>query len=137
MNQYQQPPGRWLEVIVGILCLAIGLVFLWLATLVAVNASLGLGAVVGMFALGACCVWFTSIAYRLVLGRKNKYGGLLSTLSLQAWCVILGICFIGMIGFSVYMGDPVLVIGSVSMAIACWYGFGLAKQRRSKWHEHT
>lgn len=137
MNQYQQPVGRGLELVVATICLGIGILFWWLAALVIINVSFGIAAVVGTAVLVIIGFWFSGIAYRLLLRRRNSGGGLLSTISLQVWCIVLGMSSIGLCGFAIYMGEPKLFIGGSVMAVACWSGLKLSMQRRATSHENT
>lgn len=131
MSLYEDPAGRGLEVLIGLVVAFISLVFLALILLVISEAPLTMGAVIGGFILALCSLWFGQLAYRLLFNKKNKNGGLFSNLSLKFWCVFFGISSAILTVFGLISGSISTALGGVGMIIACTYGWKVANKRNS------
>ncbi len=129
MSSYEEPAGRWLEVLIGLLVAFISLVFLGLVFLVISEASLSIASVIGSFILALCSYWFGQLSYRLVLNKKNKNGGLFSNWGLKFWCVFFGVGSVIVIIFCLISNSISMALGSLGMLIACTYGWKVANKR--------
>jgi hypothetical protein len=129
MSLYEEPVGRWLEVLVGLLVAFISLVFLGLVFLLISEASLSIATVIGGFILALCSYWFGQLSFRLVLNRKNSDGGLFSNGGLKFWCIFFGINSVIVIVFCLISNSILMVLGSLGMLVACIYGWKVANNR--------
>ena len=131
MNQYQQSPGRFLEVIVGLITLAISLIFFGLLTILVKNSSFSYSALLGGAALVLCTYWFGAISIRLLLNRPQKNGGLFSIGGLKFWCIFLGVTSVATVLLATYLGHFGAAIGSIGLSIACYKGWKMALAREN------
>ena len=129
MNQFEQPPGRFLEVIVGIITSLISLVFGLLLFILAQNSGFSYASLIGALLLLFAVYWFGLISYRLLLKRPNRNGGLFSVGGLKFLSVFVGLSTLAAVPLAVYMGHWGAVIGCLCMTVACAKGWKMAGRR--------
>lgn len=129
MNQYEQPPGRFLEVIVGLITSFISLVFCGLFLMLAFNAGLKYITFIGGSVLLLTIYWFGLISVRLISNIPNKNGGLFSIGGLKFLCIFLGVSMAAVSPLALYMGHWSALIGCTCMSFGCFKGWQMAVVR--------
>lgn len=129
MNQYHERPGRFIEVIVGIITTIITTIFAVLFFMLTNNAGLKYVTVVVGFALVFFTYWFGLISYRLLLNRPNKSGGLFSVGGLKFLSAFLGASFLALAIVAIYIGHWGLSISCIGMVLGCLKGWQMAGNR--------
>lgn len=129
MNQYQEPPGRFLEVIVGVVTTLIAVVFGGLFLILVLNAGLRYVTFIGGAILLLATYWFGLISFRLILNRPNKHGGLFSIGGLRFLSVFVGLSALAVFPFALYKGHWAAVVGCICLSIGCYRGWQLASHR--------
>lgn len=132
MDFYEQPLGRGLEIVVGIILLFIALVFTALICLIVSNFPWSYTVVLGTVILGFCSFWFGKLGYRLVFNKPRNGGGLLSNNGLKFGCIFFGVSSIILCMLSITQQDLVTALCGLSMLVACLFGWQVAKKRSSK-----
>ena len=129
MNQYQNPPGRFFEVLVGLVTTFIALVFGGLFLMLALNAGLKYVTLIGGAFLLLATYWFGLISFRLVLNKPNKKGGLFSVGGLRFLSAFIGLSALAVSPLALYMGHWGAVIGGICLSIGCYQGWQMAGRR--------
>jgi hypothetical protein len=129
MNQYQEPPGRFLEVIVGVVTTFIALVFGGLFLMLVLNAGLKYVTFIGGALLLLLTYWFGLISFRLILSRPNKHGGLFSIGGLRFLSAFIGLSALAVSPLALYMGHWGAVVGCICLSIGCYQGWHMAGRR--------
>lgn len=129
MNQYQQPPGRFLEIIVGLVTAFISLVCSGLFLMLVLNAGLKYVTFIGGALLVLAVYWFGLISVRLVLNRPNRHGGLFSIGGLKFLSAFIGLSALIVTPLTMYMGHWGALIGCVCLSIGCYQGWQMAGRR--------
>lgn len=131
MSQYQESPGRFLELIVGLFTTFIALVFGALFFMLASNAGLKYVTFIGGAFLLLATYWFGLISVRLILNIPNKHGGLFSIGGLKFLSAFVGLSTLAVSPLALYMGHWGALAGCVCLSIACYRGWQMAGQRGS------
>ncbi len=131
MNQYQEPPGRMLEIAVGVVTTFIATIFITLFFMLVTNAGLKYVTFFVGIILAFFVYWFGLISYRLVLNRPNKNGGLFSVGGLKFLSAFMGLSFIIVAPMAIYMGHWGLFIGCIGIVVGCVKGWQVAVSRGS------
>ncbi len=129
MNQYQQPPGRFLEIIVGIVTTSIALVFGGLFLMLVLNAGLKYVTFIGGALLLLATYWFGVISFRLILNRPNKNGGLFSIAGLRFLSAFIGLSSLAVAPLAMYMGHWGALICCGCLSVGCYQGWLMAGRR--------
>jgi hypothetical protein len=131
MNHYQSRPGRFFEILVGLVTGFISLIFIGLFLLLILNAGLKYVTFIGGAILFLCAYWFVVITIRLLFNIPNKHGGLLSIGGLRFLCVFLGVSALPMGVLALYMGEWLVFGSCILFCVGCFKGWHLANVRRS------
>ncbi|WP_370977848.1 hypothetical protein [Agaribacterium sp. ZY112] len=129
MNQYQEPPGRFLEVIVGLVTTFIALIFGGLFLLLVLNGGLKYVTFIGGAFLLLATYWFLVVSVRLVLNKPNKHGGLFSIGGLRFLSAFVGISALIVAPLALYMGHWGALIGTICLSVGCYQGWQMAGRR--------
>jgi uncharacterized membrane protein YeaQ/YmgE (transglycosylase-associated protein family) len=129
MNQYQEPPGRFLEIIVGLVTAFISLIFFGLFLMLVSNAGLKYVIFIGSALLLLAVYWFGLISVRLVLNKPNKHGGLFSIGGLKFLSAFVGFSALTVAPLAMYMGHWGALIGCVCLSAGCYQGWQMAGRR--------
>ncbi|MCE2029714.1 hypothetical protein [Sessilibacter corallicola] len=129
MNQYQEPPGRFIEVIVGLVTAFITAIFIISLFKFTLSSGLKYVTVIGGLALLFFTYWFGLISYRLLLNRPNKNGGLFSIGGLKFLSAFMGLSFLMIAPIAIYLGNWGLFIGCIGMVVGCFKGWQIAGAR--------
>ena len=129
MNQYQEPPGRFLEIIVGGVTTFIALIFGGLFLMLVLNAGLKYVTFIGGAILLLATYWFGLISFRLILNRPNKYGGLFSIGGLRFLSAFIGLSSLVVSPLALHMAHWAAAIGCICLAIGCYQGWQMAGRR--------
>ena len=130
MNQYHEPAGRGLEIIIGMVMMAVTLLFLALLFALIINASIHLSSMLGGLALALAAYWFGQISVRLLFNLPRKNGGLFSCWGLKLLCVFLGLISITSTIISFYTDQLALSFVSLALVAMCFLGWKLAHRRQ-------
>lgn len=129
MSQYEQPSGRFLELVVGLTTSFVALIFIVLFVMLVRGAGLQYISVFGGCLLLLAAYWFGLISFRLLFNVPNKQGGLLSVGGLKFLCLFLGVSSIAVVPLSMYMGHWLAALGSVGLVVGCYKGWQMAGNR--------
>ena len=129
MSYFDEPPGRSLEVMVGIVSSLIALMAMGLLLFFLNSGASSIVKIFSSLILSMPAVWFSRIAYRLILNRPRPDGGLLSASGVTFWSTVLGITSIAMGYLAVLEEDLYGLIASATILVGCLYGMRLAKSR--------
>lgn len=129
MNQYQESPGRFLEIMVGLVTAFISLVFSGLFLMLVLNAGLKYVTFIGGALLLLAVYWFGLISVRLVLNKPNRHGGLFSIGGLKFLSGFVGLSSLIVAPLAMYMGHWGALIGCVCLSVGCYQGWQMAGRR--------
>jgi hypothetical protein len=129
MSQYEQPAGRALEIVVGVITMVIALLFLLQFILLVMNAEIKYATFIGGVVLLLFTYWFGLVSYRLILNVPNGVRGLFSTGGLKFWCSFFGMSFFVLAFFALYMGHWYGVISCIGSSYGCYKGWCVASNR--------
>ena len=129
MNQYQESPGRFLEIVFGLVTALISLIFFGLFLMLILNAGLKYVTVIGGSLLLLAVYWFALISIRLVLNKPNRYGGLFSVGGLKFLSAFIGLSSLIVAPLAMYMGHWGALIGCVCLSVGCYQGWQMAGRR--------
>lgn len=129
MNQYQEPSGRFIEAIIGLVTTLIALIFGGLFFMLVLSAGLKYITFIGGAILLFATYWFGLISFRLVLNKPNKHGGLFSVGGLKFLSVFVGLSCLVVSPLALYMGHWGALIGCICLSIACYQGWQMAGRR--------
>ncbi|WP_188151468.1 hypothetical protein [Teredinibacter waterburyi] len=129
MNQYQEPSGRFFEVLVGLVTTFIALVFGGLFFMLALNAGLKYITFIGGSLLLLATYWFGLISFRLVLNKPNKHGGLFSVGGLKFLSAFVGLSAFVVSPLALYMGHWGALMGCIFLSLGCYQGWQMAGRR--------
>jgi len=131
MSQYQEPGGRFLEVIVGLVTAFITLVFGGLFLMLVQNGGLKYATFIGGALLLLATYWFGLISFRLVLNRPNKHGSLFSVGGLRFLSAFIGLSALVVLPLALYMGAWSAVVGCIGLSTGCYQGWKMSGRRGS------
>ena len=129
MNQYQESPGRFLEIVFGLVTALISLIFFGLFLMLILNAGLKYVTFIGGSLLLLAVYWFALISIRLVLNKPNRYGGLFSVGGLKFLSAFIGLSSLIVAPLAMYMGHWGALIGCVCLSVGCYQGWQMARCR--------
>lgn len=129
MNQYQEPAGRFFEVVVGLVTTFIALVFGGLFLMLVLNAGIKYVTFIGGAFLLLATYWFGLISVRLVLNKPNKHGGLFSIGGLKFLSAFIGLSALVVSPLALYMGHWGALVGCICLSVGCYQGWQMAGRR--------
>ena len=129
MSQYQESPGRLLEIAVGLVTSFISIVFAIAFYTLVLNAGFKYATFFAGVVLAFFTYWFGLISYRLVLNKRNKNGGLFSAGGLKLLSVFFGFSSLVVALFALHAGEFGLVLSCITMSVGSPVGWRIARQR--------
>lgn len=131
-NYYNKSPGRWVEIIIGLLLVVVSLFLFALAAVSFFSEAEEVHSVMFTVVVGLLAYWLGALALRLVLNWRRKDGGLFSGLAVKLWVIFFGFCSIGLIWLGISTGEDRMLVEAASMLVVCVAGWSLVKKRNRR-----